>query len=400
LILSQQQAQSARASTLQARSALLPDLTAAITESAQQINLAVFGLPSLPGTPTIVGPFPIFDARASVAAPVLDFARLRNYRAQGENERAARLSITDARDVVVLAVTNLYLQAVAGLSRIDTAQAQLATAEALYKQAVDLRNAGVAAGIDVLRADVERQAQQQRVIYFRNEWEKQKLRLARAIGLPVEQQFRLTDRIPYSPPASMNLDQALTQSYTGRSDYQSALAAVRSAELSRSAAAAQRYPALDVSGNYGAIGRYVNNTHGTFTASAGVRFPIFDGGRISAALAEAQANLERQRSQAADLRERIAFEVRSAMLDLNASNDQVNVARQGVTLAEQQLTQARDRFTAGVANSLEVVQSQEAVASANDNYITALFGYNAAKAALARALGTAEKNFAQLLGVQ
>ena len=399
LILSDQQTQAARAASLRARSNLLPNLTGAVSESAEQLNLAVFGF-HLPGAPSVVGPFPIFEARASLATSLLDFSALAKFRAQHENERSARLSYQDARDIVVLAVTNLYLQALAGEAQVTTARAQLSTAEAVSQQATDLKNAGVVAGIDVLRANVERQTEQQRVIYYQNEWEKEKLRLARAIGMPIEQTFRLSDQIPYAPPPALTSEQALSQTYGQRSDYQSALAAVHASELALKSATAERYPALNFNATYGDIGQRIYDSHGTVTAVAEVRFPIFDSGRIRSDVLQAQSQLDQRRAQAESLREGIAYEVRTALLDIQAASDQVQVAQEGVNLSEQQLAQARDRFTAGVVNSLEVVQSQDAVAVANQNYINALYMYNSAKGALARALGSSEKNYRTLLGVQ
>jgi outer membrane protein TolC len=399
LILGEEQTRLARSASLRALSMLLPNVNLNITESSQQVNLRAFGFRGFPGVPSVVGPFQVFDARAYLTGPILDIAALKNVRAQRENERAAQFSYRDARDIVVLTVTNLYLVTVASAVRIDTARAQLTTAEALYQQAVDLRNAGVAAGIDVIRADVERQAQHQRVIFFQNEWEKAKLRLIRAIGLPLDQQVRLSDLFPYRPPPPVTLEQALAKAYDARSDYQAALSALRGAEEARKAAAAQRYPALDANLNYGTIGPRLIESHGTYTAAAGLRLPLFTGGRIHADVIAASAAAEQQRAQMEDVRGRIAFEVRSALLDVNAASEQVNVAAAALQLANQQLTQARDRFAAGVANSIEVVQAQESVATANDNDIAALYAYNSARAALVRALGLADETAKQLLGV-
>jgi outer membrane protein TolC len=398
LTLGEQETRIARANSLRTLSTLLPSLNLGVNESSQQLNLKAFGFSGFSGLPSVVGPFPVFDARAFLAAPVVDISAWRNERAQRENERAAQFIYRDARDVVVLTVTNLYLLAVTGGARIDTARAQLTTAEALYTQAMDLKNAGVAAGIDVIRADVERQAQQQRVIYFQNEWEKSKLRLGRAIGLPSEQRMRLSDAIPFRTAPAMTPEEAMQKAYGARWDYQAALSAVRGAELARTAAAAQRYPAVDANVNYGIIGPSVTDSHGTFTAAAALRFPVFTGGRIQADLAAAEAVVAQHRAQAEDLRGRIAYEVRSSLLDVNAAGDQVKVAAAALDLANQQLTQARDRFAAGVANSLEVVQAQESVAAANDNYIAGLYSYNSAKASLARTLGMGDETAKELLG--
>jgi outer membrane protein TolC len=250
----------------------------------------------------------------------------------------------------------------------------------------------------VLRAQVELQAQQQRLIYFQNEFEKQKLSLARAIGLPLAQRFRLADQVPYTPPPEMTLEKALAQAYQGRADYRSATAQFNAAQFSRQSAHSERLPALQFDGNYGAIGPRPWDSHGTFSAGITLSVPVFDGGRIGANVEQADAQMQQRKALLDDLRGAIEQELRTALLDLTAAGRQVDVARSAVDLAGQQLTQSDDRFAAGVANNVEVVQAQEAVATANDNYISALFAYNLAKASLARALGGAENTYVQFLG--
>jgi outer membrane protein TolC len=321
----------------------------------------------------------------------LNLRAIRENRAAGQEEKASNYSNLDARDTVVLVVTGLYLESVAGASRVDAAQAQAATAEAVYKQAVDFREAGVVPAIDVLRAQVELRAQQQRLIFFRNEIEKEKLRLARAIGLPDGQPFRLTDSVPFAAAPPLSVDEAIARAYSSRMDYQSAAARLRAAELGRNAAEAGRLPSVAFNGNYGTIGPSLANSHGTFTAAVSLNIPVFQGGRVRGEVLQADAALEQRRAQLEDLRGLIAFEVRTAFLDMTSASDQVGVARSAVDLSHQQLTQAQDRFAAGVTNNLEAIQAQEAVATANENYISSLFAYNAAKASLARAVGGAEK---------
>ncbi len=396
-VLAAQGARAARAARYIALSALLPNVNAQIRESSEQINLAAMGFPGLPGMHPIIGPFGVTDARGRMSQTLFNWRSVQNTRAASQSVQAADQSSLDARDVVVLVVTNLYLQAVAGASRVEAARAQLATAEAVYNQAADYKREGVVAAIDVLRAQVEFQAQQQRLIYFRNEFEKQKLNLARAIGLPDGQQFRLTDTAPFAPIPPLTPEEAISRALSGRRDYQSALAGLRAAELIRKAAAADRLPSLEFHGDYGTIGQNLGSSHGTYTAAVSLDIPIFQGGRVRGEILEADAQLEQRRAQVADLRERIAHEVRVALLDLHAASEQVEVARGAVALAQQQLAQARDRFAAGVTNNLEVTQAQEAVATADENYITGLYSFNAAKAALGRAVGQAERTIPSLL---
>ncbi len=400
-LLSNQDTRSAQAARWRALSNLLPNLTTRTSATEQQVNLAAFGFSGFPGVPAVVGPFSVYDARAFLTQSVLDFNAIDNSRAGSENIKAANLSYRNARDTVVLAVANLYLQAIAGESRIASVQAQVNTADALYKQAVDFKNAGVVPAIEVLRSQVELQSQQQRLIFYRNEFEKQKLDLARAIGLPPAQIFRLSDPLPYAPAPPVSLDEALQKAYASRADYQSAAARVRAAELTRKAARDERLPSLALNADYGTIGQRVDSTHGTFSVAGSLRIPIFQGGRVRADVLQADADLERERAQFEELRGRIDFDLRKAFLDVKSTSDRIEVARTALQLAEQQVGQARDRFAAGVASNIEVVQAQEALASANENSISSLYAFNVAKALLARNLGMVEKSFQQfLLGVK
>jgi outer membrane protein TolC len=304
----------------------------------------------------------------------------------------------DVREQVTLVATGLYLQAISGSVRLEAQTAQVSTAEAAYRQAADRRAAGTVPGIDVLRAQVEWQAEQQRLIYYEGEFEKQKLSLARAIGLPPGQQFRLADEMKYErQSAGLTIESTLQQAYQSRADYRAAEALVRAAELAKSAARAGRYPTASLDANYGVIGPALNSMHGSFAVTGAVDIPIFQGGRVQADVESAEAVLRRRRAELEDLRGRIDAEVRTAFIDLRASSRQVAVAVENVDLAKQQLQQARDRFAAGVTNNLEVVQAQQAVALANENYIAALYTSNVAKATLARARGDAEQSIKDFL---
>jgi outer membrane protein TolC len=387
VVTSDQNIRSSRASRLRALSQLLPNLTTSLSETRQQVNLAAFGLPQFPGIPNIVGPFNVFDARAYLSQSALDFTAINNHRASKENVRAAEFAFRDAQDTVVFVASSLYLLSISGASRITEAQAQVDTSQALYNLAVDQRKAGVIPAIDALRAQVELQSQQQRLIFYRNEFEKQKLNLARAIGLPLGQRFALTDQAPYAPMTALTLDESLDRAYKTRADYQSSLALVRAAERSRDAARAQRLPAVDFNANYGDMGPSITQSHGTFSIAAALRVPIYQGGRIRADVELADAQLQQRRSEAEDLRGKIDNDVRTAFLDLRSAEEQLRLAQSSIVLAKQQLQQSQDRFGAGVTNNIEVVQAQESVVASNDNYISGLYSYNLAKASLARAVG-------------
>jgi len=244
---------------------------------------------------------------------------------------------------------------------------------------------------------VEFQNRQQQLIFARNSYAKQKLQLARTIGLPLGQEFNLTDTAPYQPLAPLDLDVALRRAYADRPDYQAAVQQVLSAEHFRSAATAEHLPTLQFDGNYGAAGINIGNSHGVFQAGATLVIPIFAGNRAYADKLQAEATLRRSQQQLANLRAQIDYDVRTALLDLSAAADQVQVAKSSLDLANQTLSQARDRFTAGVADNLEVIQAQESLATANESYIASLYAHNVAKVELARAIGFAEQGVKQYL---
>lgn len=379
-------------------SRLLPNVSAAATQAATQIDLAALGFRfNFPGVSPVVGPIGTFDARAYVSGPIFDWHQILRERAARARESAAQYSYKDARELVVLATGNAYLLTISAAARVDAAQAQVETAQALYNKARDQQAAGVTPAIDTLRAQVEFQARQQQLIVARNNYSKEKLQLARIIGLPPGQEFNLTDKIPYQPLAPMSVEDALRRAYADRPDYQAAVQQVLSAERIRSAATAEHLPTLEFSGNYGAAGVNIGNSHGVFQAGATLVIPIFAGGRSRADALQAEATLRQSQEQLANLRAQIDYDVRTALLDLSAAADQVRVARSSLDLANQTLAQAQDRFTAGVADNLEVVQAQEVLAAANENYIASLYAHNVAKVELARAIGFAEQGVKQYL---
>ena len=398
LLLSEQGTRAARGKRLRALSDLLPNVTTHVSETLQQTNLAALGFSGFPGVRQIVGPFSVFDTRAFVSQAIFDLHAIHNTRSESASVRAAEFSYRDARDITVLVTADLYLRAIAGASRIEAARAQVKTAEALYRHATDLKKAGVAPGIDVLRAQVEWQARQQRLIFFENEFAKQKLSLARAIGLPIGQQFTLTEQARYDPMPPLTLEEALDRAYHSRPDYQGAMALVQAAELSRKAAQGKAFPSLRFDGNYGVTGQTPGRSHGSFAAVIDLKIPIFQGGKVRGEVLEADARIEERKAELENFRSRIEYEVRVAFLDIKAAGDQVQVAKSALQLANEQLKQAENRFAAGVVNNLEVVQAQEAVATADENYISSRYAFNIAKAMLARAMGEAEQAIRRYLG--
>ncbi|MFL6351525.1 MAG: TolC family protein [Bryobacteraceae bacterium] len=398
LLTSEQSSRQTRAERYRALAGLLPTVTGQLSMTEQQLNLQALGfLGTFPRNlgfeiPKIVGPYSYQSVQANATIPLFDYTAINNYRSSRENLKASVLSIKNARDLVVQAVGNAYLEIIADAARIVATEAEIEADNAVYVNATRRHEAGVAIAIDVLRSQVELKQRQQALVAETNQFEKNKLSLARIIGLPIGQEFTVADPSPSVALEAMSLAEALAKAYEHRSDFQAAKSQLVAAEFSLRAAKAQRLPTLQASGFYGDEGlRILTNSHGVFEATGSIQFNIFDGGRIKADILQNEAELRNRHNDLENLRGQIDYEVRSALLDLKSAGDQVEVAQSNLHLANQTLTQARDRFAAGVTNTVEVVQAQQSVADANENLISAQYQYNVAKVSLARALGLAEE---------
>ena len=391
-------AESTRAERQRVLSALLPSLSMGATQTSQQIDLVAFGF-NQPGFPTIAGPFGYQNVRAYFQQTIYDRTANRNLKSAGESVKAADLNAEDARNLVVQAVSNAYLAVITDAARVDAVQAEITTAQALFDRASDQKNAGTVPGIDVLRAEVQLRTEQQRLLAQKNQVEKDKLTLARVIGLPAGQQFHIVDALPFTPVPAV-LPDLLKKAYENRADFRAAQAIIRAAEFAVDAARSERWPSVVVTGDYGDIGRTLAESHGTYSLLAGVRVPVYTGGRIQSDIDQASAVLRNKKNVLEEIRGRIDYEIRNAVLDLESTASQVEVARRSADLAAATLLQARDRFTAGVTENIEVIQAQQLLAGANENYIAGMSQHNAAKIALATALGNAEESVPQYLNLK
>jgi outer membrane protein TolC len=401
MIGAEQSDREARSQRLRALAELLPDVNGIVTASAEQVSLATFGFSSstIPGVPfrqTVIGPFNFFAAGATMTQSLMDLTAIRNFRSSKETARATRFDVRDSKDMVILGVGGSYLQVMATGARVDSARAQVETGRALYEQAVDRNRAGLNARIDVDRSQVELQTQQLRVISLETDLANQKLLLGRLIGLPLGQTFTLTTPLEYRP-TSVVLQDALNEAFESRSDLQAAAARVRAAEHAKKAAEAEKTPALTVGGTYGVAGLNPAQSHGTFAITGGAQFAIWRSGRIQADIAQADAVLAQRRAEYEDTYGRVDFDVRSAFLALTAAIEQMKVAESNRSLSQRTLEQARDRFAAGVTDTIEVVQAQESVAVAEQDYISSLFADHLAQLSLARAKGNSEQGIEALV---
>ena len=388
----------ARGQRLLALSSLLPQVDAGVTESVAQTSIATLGIKNVPQIPKVIGPYSYSSAGASVSATLFSFSSIQRFRAARTAEQAAKLSYQDTLDVVTLVVGNSYLQVIDAGSRIEAQEAQVRNAQALYNQALDSFQAGTAPKIDVTRTEVQLHTEQYNLSVARNNSDIAKLNLARAIGLPLGQRFDLADPLPYSDINPPTVDDALKTAYSSRNDFLSALDSQKAAERQLSAARGERYPVVAVNGSYSDVGTTFGNSSGNFSMQAGVRVPLFTGGRIKGDITDAEASLRQRKAEAENVRGQVDYDVRTAYLNLNAAKEQVDVGKRNVDLANESLARSKDRFTSGVTDSVEVVQAEQALASANDQFITSVYNHSLAKLALARALGAARTDYSQYLG--
>jgi outer membrane protein TolC len=403
LIEANQASADVRAERMRALSTLLPQLSAQGRQGYENLSYKEIGLrlppiPGLPALPSTSGGFGFQDARVSLTQSLYS-AELRNqYRARKSNEQASILSIHDSRDVVVFAAGIAYMQVIASAARVETARAQLASAGELDQQTANRVKNEVSPEIDSIRAQVERQSAEQRLTNATNQLEKDRLTLARIIGLAVDQDFAVSDPLAYHPVSGITSEAATEEALRSRADLRSAEASVHAAAFTLSAQKAQRLPVVSVSADYGGGGANVGNFNQVYTVAGSISVPIYTGGRIHADIQQAQADLTRREAEYEDLKGRVAYDVRVAWLDLSASDSSVKVAERNKSLAERALTQSRDRYTNGVTNYLEVVQAEEAATIASENYIQSVFSFNVAMISFARAVGGAETKLPELLG--
>jgi len=399
-----QNTRAAHAVRLRSLNALLPNLSARLSGAVQQIDLPAQGFSlNIPGVrlPTVVGPFGVADVRAYLSQEILNWSDIKNWKSASEDEKASQYTYKSDRNLVVFTTGNAYLLVISDMATVDSVRAQVKTAQTLVQNDVDLNQQGLIASIDLLRARVELQTQQQRLIAAENQVAIDKLTLARVIGLPNGQEFHTTDSVPYASLNGITQEQALQQAYATRPDYQSAKARVRAAELARQAVDAENYPSLTMDTNYGDIGSpNFGSSHGTLGFAVTLKVPIFQGSRVRADKLQADSALQQRQAELADLGGQINDQVRTAFFNLKSSSELVSVAESNIDLATQTLAQAQDRFRAGVADNLEIVQAQESVASANQSYIASLYAFNLAKISLAQAVGVAEQSALQYLGAK
>lgn len=374
---------------LRALSALLPQVSAGAHEELLKTSFQPIGAQRL-NLPDTLGPYTYGSLSMEVEQTVFDLSKLQNLRAARAETRVSEAAVEDARNIVVLASASAYLQMAASASRVQQVQAELETAKTFETLMANRVRREVSPEIDSLRAQVLRQTAEQRLKMAQVRLEKDQLVLTRIIGLAPGQAVTLTDAVRYVAAPEHSLDQMLEESATHRQDLKSAQARLDMAIAEVKAQRAERLPVIAMNAAYGGVGVTMGNLHEIYSVSGTIRMPIFTGRRIESQIAEAQAQMERRRAEYEDLRARVGYDIRTAVLDLDAAQKSVAVATANLDLSRRGWKQASDRFEAGVSPSIELVTAQQAVAEAEDNYVASLYAHGMAKLAVIRAMGTAE----------
>jgi outer membrane protein len=381
----------------EARAALLPEVDASVKEQTQRINVrAQFGGEGIfPGIPTALGPFPIFSAGPSIVAPVFDLTLWRRYQTSQNTLDASKATSLSTREQVILLVVSQYIGTLRAVADVQASRSRVDLAQALFDQAADLQKEGVGTGIDTLRANVELQNEKQRLIEAEADRERSLFGLSRLLNLDPRQVIRLADSLGFFDTPQPEVEPSIEQALGDRQEWKSLVSQIKAAESQKKEASDSRLPNLRVDGNWAYLGTHPNDAVSTYTFVASVNMPVFTGGRIHAEIVRSNLEIQLLQQQQDDLRNSIALDVKTALINLTSARNEVQVANLGIKLSTEEVDQARDRFRAGVANNIEVIQAQDALARANDNQIAALYRFNQARADYARSIGQMEKLYAK-----
>jgi outer membrane protein TolC len=380
-----------------ARADLLPQASAKVSDEAQKVNLlAEFGgRTPFPGFPKTLGPYQVFSAGPSISAPVFDLTLWRRYQAARNTVNASKANSLSTREQVILLVVSQYIGTLRAMANVQASQSRVSLAQALYDQAADLQKEGVGTGIDTLRSNVELQNEKQRLIQAETERETSLFGLSRLLNLDPRQAIELEDSLSFFDTPQPDVESSMELALAERQEWKALESQIKAAEYQKKASQDLRLPSVRFDGTFAYVGTSGNTTLPTYTYQGSVNMPLFTGGRIHAEVVRADLEIKRLSQQKDDLRNQIALDVKTALLNLQSARNEVQVANLGVQLSKEEVDQARDRFKAGVANNIEVIQAQDSLARANDNQIAGLYRFNQARADLARSIGQMEKVYAK-----
>jgi outer membrane protein TolC len=380
-----------------ALAALLPEADLSVKDQAERVNLvAQFGGKRvLPGFPQHVGPYQVFSAGPSFGGPVLDLTLWQRYQAARDTANGSKATSLSTREQVILLVVSQYIGTLRAVANVQASQSRVDLAQALYDQAADLQKEGVGTGIDTLRANVELQNEKQRLIEAENDRETSLYGLSKLLNLDPRQPIELADSLSFFDTPEPEVEPTIEAALAQREEWKALEEQIKAAGAEKKASQYSRLPSLRFDGSWAYLGTSSANGIPTYTYAASVNMPLFTGGRIRAEIVRADLEIRKLLQQKDDLRNQIALDVKTALLNLQSARSEVQVANLGVQLSKEEVDQARDRFKAGVANNIEVIQAQDSLARANDNQIAALYRLNQARADLARAIGQMERAYSK-----
>jgi outer membrane protein len=384
-----------RQDTRIARSALLPQVNGTVGEGVHRFNIQTAFGTGIPGFPQHAGPFWVAQAGVGFTAPLFDLTLWNRYKSSQMAQDSKRSQELTVREESVLLVVSQYLGTQRAAADVDAAQSRAALAQALYDQAADLQKNGAGTGIDTLRANVQLQNEKQRVIVARTSLQTSLFGLARLLNIDPQKPLELADQVNFFETPDVSIDQTLDKAYTARPELQQILNDERRAGLDAKTAGDERLPKVSLTGSWLEQGLTPSSAIPIYQYQFDLNVPLFTGGRIQATRDKADLAIRQLKQQEQEVRNRIALEVKTAAAQLESARTQVDVAALGVSLAKEEVQQARDRFQAGVANNVEVVTAQDELARANDNQIAALYRYNQSRADLAHAVGQMEALYAR-----
>lgn len=381
------------------RATLLPQANLRVADSANRVNLrAEFGgKPLVQGfqTPGHIGPYQIFSAGPTFGSSIFDFSLWKRYQAARSNVDAAKADSLSTREQVILLVVSQYIGTLRAMANVTASKSRVDLAQALYDQAADLQKEGVGTGIDTLRANVELQNERQRLIEAENDRDASLFGLSKLLNVDPRQKVELADSLGFFETPQPQVDASMDAALSGREEWKAIEAREKIAKLDKQASQYERLPSLRFDGNWAYLGISATNGIPTYQYEASVNMPLFTSGRIRAEITKSDLELQKLEQQKDDLRNQIALDVKTSLLNLQSARSEVQVANLGVQLASDEVDQARDRFKAGVANNIEVISAQDSLSRANDNQIAALYRFNQARADFARAIGQMEKTYAK-----
>ena len=381
------------------RSDLLPQANMRLADSANRLNLQseFGGKPLIPGfqLPGHIGPYEIFSAGPSFGSSVLDLSLWKKYQASRSAVDASKANSLSTREQVILLVVSQYIGTLRAVASVEASKSRVDLAQALYDQAADLQKEGVGTGIDTLRANVELQNEKQRLIEAENDREASLFGLSKLLNLDPRQKIELADSLSFFETPQPEVEASIDAALADRQEWKALLAEEKVVQYEKQASQFSRLPSLRFDGDWAYLGTSINNGIPTYQYQGSMNFPLFTSGRIHAEIAKANLEVQKLEQQKADLRNQIALDVKTSLLNLDSARTEVQVANLGVELAKEEVSQARDRFRAGVANNIEVISAQDSLARANDNQILALYRFNQARADFARAVGQMEKTYAK-----